>query len=199
MLLIKSAYRNILALSTGLRPPPFHVSLDLVAAALGAASPKTPAPGLDLRYDVALKVSTDARIQEEIEELSCIYARVMSRPTRVVSLPGRKCDPQIVDTFLGYELKVFRKRITCPDMTTARYLRIFAGLGMAAIRTPYDPTHTIRVVPELERCLKRIKEHLHKEHLPRQSHQSKVRSIYRRIRDRLKKVEKSSASTSPGA
>ena len=147
----------------------------------------------------ALKVSTNAEIREEIEKLSRIYAQVLSRRTRMVSLPGRKCDPQIVDTFLGYELKVFRKRITCPDMTTARYLRIFAELGMPAIRTPYDPTHTIRVVPELERSVKRIKDLLQEEHLPRQSHQSKLRNTYRRIRDRFKIVERTSESTLPGA
>ena len=138
----------------------------------------------------------ETTIREEIETLSHIYAQeVLSRPTRVVSLPGRKCQPQIVDTFLGYELKALRKRITCPDMSTARYLRIFAEIGMPAIRTPYDPTHTIRLVPELERSFKQIKELLHNEDRPPKSHQSELRIIYRKIRDRLKRVERTSEPT----
>ena len=141
-------------------------------------------------------MSKETTIREEIEKLSHIYAQeVLSRPTRVVSLPGRKCQPQIVDTFLGYELKALRKRITCPDMSTARYLRIFAEIGMPAIRTPYDPTLTIRLVPELERSFKQIKELLHNEDLPPKSHQAELRNIYRRIRDRLKRVERTSEPT----
>ena len=51
-------------------------------------------------------MSKERTIREEIERLSGIYAQeVLSRHTRVVSLPGRKCEPRIVDTFLGYELK----------------------------------------------------------------------------------------------
>lgn len=146
------------------------------------------------------KVSTNTAIREEVEKLSGVYAQeVLSRRSRVISLPGRKCEPQIVDTFLGYELKAFRRRITCPDMSTARYLRIFAELGMPAIRTPYDPTHTIRVVPELERSLKQIKDLLHSEHLPHQDHQSKLRNIYKRIRDRLKRLEKTAEPTLSGS
>ena len=141
-------------------------------------------------------MSKETTIREEIEKLSHIYAQeVLSRPTRVVSLPGRKCQPQIVDTFLGYELKALRKRITCPDMSTARYLRIFAEIGMPAIRTPYDPTLTIRLVPELEKSFKQIKELLQNEDLPPKSHQGELRNIYRRIRDRLKSLERTSEPT----
>jgi hypothetical protein len=144
------------------------------------------------------EASTNVAIRQEIEKLSGIYAQeVLSRRTRVVSLPGRKCQPQIVDTFLGYELKALRRRITCPDMSTARYLRIFAEVGMHAIRTPYDPTHTIRVVPDLERSLKQIKELLHQEKLSPKRHQSKLRNIYKKIRDKLQRLEGTTAPISP--
>ena len=51
-------------------------------------------------------------------------------------------------TFLGFELKLSRKRITCPDMVTARYLMLFAEMGMDAVSIPYDPTQTARLLPE---------------------------------------------------
>ncbi|MFQ5929291.1 MAG: hypothetical protein ACE5MK_06305 [Acidobacteriota bacterium] len=129
-------------------------------------------------------------IEEEIERLSQTYAgKVLSRRTRVVSLLGRKCEPLILYTFLGFELKMARKRITCPDMSTARYLKIFAELGMPSIRIPYDPTQTGRLLVELELPLQRIKELLLAEKLKQKQHQLKHRRIYKKIRDRLKRAE----------
>lgn len=129
-------------------------------------------------------------IEEEIERLSQTYAgKVLSRRTRVVSLLGRKCEPLILYTFLGFELKMVRKRITCPDMSTARYLKIFAELGMPSIRIPYDPTQTSRLLVELELPLQRIKELLLAEKLKQRQHQLKHRRIYKKIRDRLKRAE----------
>ncbi|MDA2928164.1 hypothetical protein MYX78_13220, partial [Acidobacteria bacterium AH-259-G07] len=114
----------------------------------------------------------------------------LSRRTRVVSLLGRKCEPLILYTFLGFELKMARKRITCPDMSTARYLKIFAELGMPSIRIPYDPTQTSRLLVELELPLQRIKELLLAENLKQRQHQLKHRRIYKKIRDRLKRAER---------
>lgn len=130
-------------------------------------------------------------IQEEIEKLVRTYKReILPGPTRIVPLLGRKCEPRILHTFLGFELKLAQKRITCPDMSTAHYLRIFAELGMPSIRAPYDPTVTTRVLPVLEKALKLIKNLLLEENLPEKRHQSKVRRIYKRIRDKLKLAEK---------
>jgi len=114
---------------------------------------------------------------------------VLSERTRVVSLPGRKCEPRILNTFLGFELQVAQKRITCPDMSTARYLRIFAEVGMPSVRAPYDPTLTTCVLPQLEQALRKIKDLLLEENLDRKQHQSKLRNIYRKIRDQLKLAE----------
>ena len=131
-----------------------------------------------------------AAIQEEIEMLVGTYAReILLGPTRVVPLLGRKCEPRILHTFLGFELKVAQKRITCPDMSTALYLQIFAELGMPSVRAPYDPTVITRVLPELEKALKQIKNLLLKENLPAKRHQSKLRGIYKRIRDKLRLAE----------
>ncbi len=130
-------------------------------------------------------------IQEEIAKLGRTYGEeVLSERTRVVSLPGRKCEPRILNTFLGFELQVAQKRITCPDMSTARYLRIFSEVGMTSVSAPYDPTLTTCVLPQLEQALRKIKDLLLEENLDRKQHQSKLRNIYRKIRDQLKLAEK---------
>jgi len=136
-------------------------------------------------------VENRTAIQEEIAKLGRTYGEeVLSERTRVVSLPGRKCEPRILNTFLGFELQVAQKRITCPDMSTARYLRIFAEVGMPSVRAPYDPTLTTCVLPQLEQALRKIKDLLLEENLDRKQHQSKLRNIYRKIRDQLKLAEK---------
>lgn len=136
-------------------------------------------------------VKHQSAIQEEIEKLGRTYGEeVLSGPTRVVSLPGRKCEPRILHTFLGFELQVAQKRMTCPDMSTARYLRLFAEIGMPSVRAPYDPSLTTGVLPQLEQSLKNIKDFLLEENLDRKQHQSKLRNIYRKIRENLKMAEK---------
>jgi len=143
------------------------------------------------RSGPATPVKHQTAIQEEIERLGRTYGEeVLSGPTRVVSLPGRKCEPRILNTFLGFELQVAQKRITCPDMSTARYLKIFAEVGMPSIKAPYDPSLTTGVLPQLEQSLNKIKDLLLEENLNRKQHQSKLRNIYRQIRENLKWAEK---------
>ncbi len=142
------------------------------------------------RSGQATPVKHQTAIQEEIGKLGRIYGEeVLSGRTRVVSLFGRKCEPRILNTFLGFELQVAQKRITCPDMSTARYLRVFAEVGMPSVKAPYDPTLTTGVLPQLEQSLKRIKDLLLEENLNRKQHQSKLRNIYRKIRENLKIAE----------
>ncbi len=142
------------------------------------------------RSGQATPVKHRTAIQEEIGKLGRIYGeKVLSGRTRVVSLFGRKCDPRILNTFLGFELQMAQKRITCPDMSTARYLRIFAEVGMPSVKAPYDPTLTTGVLPQLEHSLKRIKDLLLEENLNRKQHQSKLRNIYRQIRENLRMAE----------
>ncbi len=129
-------------------------------------------------------------LEDQIQQFSEIYSEeVLTRPTRTISLPGRKCEPCIIYTFLGFELQAGRKRITCPDMATARYLRIFAELGMPSIETPYDPTQTARLLAGLEVGLETIKELLLAEKLDKIRHQAKLRRLYRGIRERLRQSE----------
>jgi len=86
-----------------------------------------------------------------------IYRRsVLPARTRVIHLLGRKAPARIIETLLGYEVKAHYKRIQCPDMVTARYLKLFSELGCRSIRLPYDPTVTLGLLPELERSVSGI-------------------------------------------
>jgi hypothetical protein len=81
---------------------------------------------------------------------------VLSVPVRTIQLLGRKCPARIIHTLLGYEVQGSYKRVHCPDLVTARYLKLFMEIGCRSIRLPYDPTHTGRVADELEEALERI-------------------------------------------
>ncbi|HEV2801490.1 MAG TPA: hypothetical protein VGW12_13375 [Pyrinomonadaceae bacterium] len=53
-------------------------------------------------------------------------------------------------TLLGVELKVGRRRITCPDLATARYLATFARAGCSEVAVPYDISRISLLADELE-------------------------------------------------
>lgn len=75
--------------------------------------------------------------------LSALYvSRIRSQRTRAVRLeiPTRENDPQINYTLLGIELKVGRRRIACPDLATARFMRVFARFGCRDFAIPYNIT-----------------------------------------------------------
>lgn len=76
---------------------------------------------------------------------------------RVVRLIGRRCEPEIFNTFLGFEIIAAGKRITCPDMTTARYLRMFTEIGLKEVKIPYDVTRTREKLEGLERAFESLK------------------------------------------
>jgi hypothetical protein len=53
-------------------------------------------------------------------------------------------------TLLGVELKIGRRRITCPDLATARYLTTFARAGCTEVAVPYDISRISLLADELE-------------------------------------------------
>jgi hypothetical protein len=63
------------------------------------------------------------------------------------SVPARV---EIQHTLLGVELKVGRRRMSCPDLATARYLSVFARAGCKDVVIPYDITKISRLADELE-------------------------------------------------
>lgn len=122
-----------------------------------------------------------------------IYRKeVLPFKTRTVRLLGVKCPAVIIQTLLGFEVKAHQKRIQCPDLVTARYLKLFSEIGCRSIRLPYDPTQTSRLVPILESALKNILNTV-TEVVPEEAklRQYTVRKIYAIIREDLRKATES--------
>ncbi len=84
--------------------------------------------------------------------------QVLPVKTRTIHLIGKKGPARIITTLLGFEVKSSYKRIHCPDMVTARYLKLFSELGCHSVKLPYDPTVTARLVPQFELAVTRIDE-----------------------------------------
>jgi hypothetical protein len=113
--------------------------------------------------------------------------RVLTQHTRTLRLLGRKSSAKIIHTLLGYEVQASYKRIQCPDMVTARYLRLFSELGCLSIKLPYDPTLTAQVIPEFEAMLQAIVRRIC-ELFPRDIPMQRyiIRRVYAIIRRQLK-------------
>lgn len=95
---------------------------------------------------------------ELVQRICAIYeTEILSRKHRVVELAPRKCRPRLMRTFLGYELQLGRKRITCPDLVTAHYLSLFAEIGIGSAAVPYDPTVTAALLPSLETAFRELR------------------------------------------
>lgn len=87
------------------------------------------------------------------EWLPTIYRdRIRSQRTRSYSFEVSKGqnNVSILHTLLGVELKVGRKRFSCPDLATARYLQVFARIGCRDFAVPYDITKISPLADELE-------------------------------------------------
>ena len=99
------------------------------------------------------------KIEEQIRQdladdwLANLYkTRVRSQRTRSVHLdiPTRENKAEILHTLLGIELKVGRRRFSCPDLPTARYMRVFARIGCRDFAIPYDISQISGIADELE-------------------------------------------------
>ncbi len=85
--------------------------------------------------------------------ISAIYTdRIRTIRTRSYQLnaPAKKVEVEVMHTLLGVELKIGKRRLLCPDLATARYLSVFARLGVAEVAVPYDITQISRLADELE-------------------------------------------------
>ena len=99
------------------------------------------------------------KIEEKIREILAddwlprLYiTRVRSQRTRSTHLDiaARENKAEILYTLLGIELKVGRRRFSCPDLATARYLRVFARIGCRDFAIPYDISQISGIADELE-------------------------------------------------
>ncbi|HEX6184092.1 MAG TPA: hypothetical protein VFZ44_09470 [Pyrinomonadaceae bacterium] len=84
--------------------------------------------------------------------------RILSTRTRAHSVPTapRNVGVEVLHTLLGIELKVGRRRVSCPDLATARYLSVFARAGVSQVAVPYDITKISRLADELESAWQRL-------------------------------------------
>jgi len=121
--------------------------------------------------------------------LEIFRREVLPQKTRTVRLVGIKSAAVIIQTLLGYEVQARHKRIHCPDLVTARYLKLFSELGCRLIRLPYDPTVTARLIPTLEMSHQRIKDTV-AEIFPDESkrRQYVIQKIYTIVRNELREV-----------
>jgi len=95
------------------------------------------------------------------ELIDAYRTRVLTQKTRTIRLLGRKSAAKIIHTLLGFEVQASYKRIQCPDLVTARYLRLFSELGCHSIKLPYDPTLTEKLIPEFEAALNGLLQSIH--------------------------------------
>lgn len=88
------------------------------------------------------------------DQLIATIYRDRVRPLRTRSFqlaaPAKTVEVAILHTLLGIELKIGKRRLACPDLATARYLSVFARLGVAAAAVPYDITQISRLADDLE-------------------------------------------------
>lgn len=70
---------------------------------------------------------------------------------------ARVREPVIQYTLLGIELKAGRRRFACPDLATARYLRVFARIGCRDFAIPYDITRVSAAADLLETAWQRAR------------------------------------------
>jgi hypothetical protein len=97
------------------------------------------------------------RASKSAADLVDVYrTKVLTQSTRTIRLLGRKSSAKILHTLLGYEVQASYKRIQCPDLVTARYIKLFTELGCHSIRIPYDPTLTAELIPQFEAMVDRI-------------------------------------------
>jgi hypothetical protein len=95
------------------------------------------------------------QIQEKLGEtwLPQIYRdRILRLRTRSYHFETANPKARIViqHTLLGVELKIGRRRLLCPDLATARYLSVFARVGLMDVAVPYDITKISHIADELE-------------------------------------------------
>ena len=116
----------------------------------GASAP--PRPG----SAEALVAELRARLGEEW--LPRLYReRILPLRTRAHAVPAaaKGAAVEVQHTLLGIELKVGRRRVSCPDFATARYLSVFARAGVSQVAVPYDITKISRLADDLESAWQR--------------------------------------------
>ena len=80
------------------------------------------------------------------------HDKVRSQRTRSYQLRATRktVAVEVLHTLFGIELKIGKRRVTCPDLGTARFLAVFARLGIDELAVPYDITQISHLADLLE-------------------------------------------------
>ena len=116
--------------------------------------------------------------------------RVIRTRSISIDIPERENTATIDYTLLGIELQVGKRRFACPDLATARYMRVFARVGCRDFAIPYDITQISGFADELETSWQRI-DLLINELTPTGSARSRSAArtkVIRGIRDQLREI-----------
>jgi len=100
-----------------------------------------------------MEITTEIREGLGGEWIPFVYReKVRTQRTRSyhINVPKKENRSEIFHTLLGIELKVGNYRFSCPDLSTARYLRVFARIGCQDVAIPYDITKISTLADELE-------------------------------------------------
>ncbi|MCU0238601.1 MAG: hypothetical protein MUC29_04095 [Pyrinomonadaceae bacterium] len=134
-------------------------------------------------------------IREKLNEtwLPQIYRdKVRTQRTRSyrMEISEREHEAEIQHTLLGVELKVGNMRFSCPDLSTARYLQVFARLGCQEIAIPYDITKISTLADELESSWHKILLYLEEETIEKNAQvRGRIRSnLIKEIRQELDEI-----------
>jgi len=106
-----------------------------------------------------MEIAAEIREKSAGEWLPRIYEdKVRVQRTRAYHLdvPKRENRASIQHTLLGIELKVGNNRFSCPDLSTARYLQVFARIGCREVAIPYDITKISTIADDLESSWQKI-------------------------------------------
>ena len=93
---------------------------------------------------------------EWLPEIYRLKVRTQRTRSHRLEIPERENRAIIQHTLLGVELKVGNMRLSCPDLSTARYLQIFARFGCQEIAIPYDITKISTLADELESSRQKV-------------------------------------------
>jgi hypothetical protein len=110
-------------------------------------------PDTQARAVKADQLVVEVKRQMGDQLISAIYRdRVRTIRTRRYQLdaPARRVEVEVMHTLLGIELKIGKRRLLCPDLSTARYLAVFARVGLPEVAVPYDITQISRLADDLE-------------------------------------------------
>lgn len=138
-----------------------------------------------------MKLSDSIRAKIADSWIAEIYkARVRSQRTRAfhLDIPTRENVPEIQHTLLGIELKVGERRIACPDLATARYLRVFARIGCRDVAVPYDITRISVISDELETAWQKMMLIIANEHLESAAERRLRAALVRNLRTEIEKA-----------